>query len=215
MQAIERFKIARIFTLLCLMIAPLVSADVKQIQLPPETARLPESDLAGYQLATQKCMICHSVDYIQFQPPGMNLAQWTSEVAKMKHSYGAVLNNAEIKSIGAYLAVVYGTAKATDSEIMAASMPGKPDADAELAMDVQILLDTNACMGCHALDGKLLGPSFKEVAIKYKSDKQAQSILARSIIKGGVGKWGHIPMPAMSSLTDQQAEAIAKFVLTQ
>jgi len=214
MQALTSFKIARISMLICLMVSSFVSADVKQIQLPAETARLPESDLPGYKLATHKCMICHSVDYIQFQPPGMNQAQWTAEVAKMKHSFGAVLNDAEIKSIGAYLAVVYGTAKATDSEIIAVSVVDKPDAGAELA-DVSALLDTNACMGCHATNGKLLGPSFKEVAIKYKSDKQAQSKLANSIKQGGVGKWGQIPMPAMSSLTDQQAEAIANFVLTQ
>ena len=94
----------------------------KQINLPSDTDVLPKSSLPGYQLATQKCMMCHSVDYIRYQPPGMNQAQWTAEVAKMKNAYGAWLNETEIKSIGAYLAVVYGTAKATDSEVLAVSV---------------------------------------------------------------------------------------------
>ncbi len=98
-----------------------VYADSKQITLPTETAELPKSDLPGYRLATQKCLICHSVDYIRYQPPGMNQTQWTAEVAKMKHAYGAWLSEAEIKSIGAYLAVVFGTAKETDSMVKAAA----------------------------------------------------------------------------------------------
>lgn len=94
----------------------------KQITLPAETAELPKSELPGYKLATQKCLMCHSVDYIRYQPPGMNQAQWTAEVAKMKRAYGAWLSEAEIKSIGAYLAVVYGTAQATDSQVLATSV---------------------------------------------------------------------------------------------
>lgn len=99
-----------------------VYAGSKQITLPAETAELPKSELPGYKLATQKCMMCHSVDYIRYQPPGMNQDQWTAEVAKMKRAYGAWLSEADIKSIGAYLAVVYGTAKASDSQVQAASV---------------------------------------------------------------------------------------------
>ncbi len=97
-------------------------ADSKQITLPAETAELLKSELPGYKLATQKCIMCHSVDYIQYQPPGMNQDQWTAEVSKMERAYGAWLSEAEIKSIGAYLAVVYGTAKVTDSQVQAASV---------------------------------------------------------------------------------------------
>mgnify|MGYP006423573741 CR=1 FL=1 len=212
MQFVKSFRFALVSTLL--FTAHLVTADAKQIQLPPETAKLPESDLAGYKLATQKCTNCHSVDYIQFQAPGMNQAQWTSEVAKMKHSYGAELSAAEIKSIGAYLAVVYGTAKATDSEVLVVSVVDMSAAEkAEAELDVQVLLDTNGCLGCHALDAKLLGPSFKAIAVKYKSDVQAQAMLARSIQQGGVGKWGQIPMPPIAGLSDKQAEALAAFIM--
>lgn len=214
MQFIKSVRFVLITRLL--FTAHLVTADAKQIQLPPEIAKLPEADLVGYKLAMQKCTICHSVDYIQFQAPGLNQAQWTSEVAKMKHSYGAALSASEIKSIGAYLAVVYGTAKATDSEVLAVSVVEKPNVDAQqVELDVQALLETNGCLGCHALDAKLLGPSFKEIAVKYKTDAQAQVILARSIQQGGAGKWGQIPMPPIAGLNDKQAEALAKFIMAQ
>lgn len=65
MQFIKSVRFALITTLL--FTAHLVTADAKQIQLPPEIAKLPEADLVGYKLAMQKCTICHSVDYIQFQ----------------------------------------------------------------------------------------------------------------------------------------------------
>ena len=106
--------------------APLSNAEPNQINLPPETAELRTSTLPGYALATQKCIICHSVDYISYQPPNMNQAQWTAEVVKMRKSYGAQLSEDEIKSIGAYLAVTYGAANATDASIVAASAVPKP-----------------------------------------------------------------------------------------
>ena len=130
MQEIKYFRLILAFTLIFIVASPHVTAAPKQITVPVETAELPKSNLAGYNLATQKCIICHSVDYIRYQPPGMNQAQWTAEVAKMKHSYGAWLSEAEIKSIGAYLAVVYGTAKETDSKILAVSNMHNSDARA-------------------------------------------------------------------------------------
>ena len=90
-------------------------ADANEIKLPAETAKLSPSKLPGYNLAQQKCFICHSVDYIHYQPPGMNQAQWTAQVAKMQHAFGAPLTDDEVKVIGAYLAVAYGSAKATDA----------------------------------------------------------------------------------------------------
>ena len=59
---------------------------VQAVTLPLETARLKKSTLAGYQIALQKCGICHSADYISQQPPAMTAAQWTAEVRKMEHA---------------------------------------------------------------------------------------------------------------------------------
>lgn len=184
---------------------------IKTISLPAEDMELRTSDLPGRQLAVQKCTICHSVDYINYQPPGRNLEQWTAEVAKMQHSYGAPLSPEDIPPIGAYLAVAYGSANADDADVLAASQVTEPAA----VNDVQGLLTSNACLGCHAIDSKLVGPSFREVAEHYIADEQAQDTLATNIRQGGVGKWGQIPMPPMTNLSAAQAEQIAAFVLEQ
>jgi len=87
------------------------AAATHEIKLPPETATLMASPLPGYKIAAQKCGICHSADYINLQPPQMSLMQWTAEMTKMQHSYGAPINDAEITLLGIYLASTYGAAR--------------------------------------------------------------------------------------------------------
>ena len=87
-----------------------VDAATKTIELPPETAQLKPSTLPGYSVARGKCGICHSLDYILYQPPQMSQAQWTAEAQKMQRSYGAPLDADEIRLVGIYLATVYGDA---------------------------------------------------------------------------------------------------------
>jgi hypothetical protein len=100
--------------LILLIGAALVSAQPLTIDLPAETIQLRSSNMPGYALATQKCLICHSADYIEYQPPGMQEKQWLAEVRKMQHAYGAPLTDDEIKQIVAYLVLTYaGNAKPT------------------------------------------------------------------------------------------------------
>ena len=70
------------------------------------------------------------------------------------------------------------------------------------------------CLACHAADKKLDGPPYKDVAAKYKNDKNAQATLAKKIREGGVGVWGQIPMPANPQVNEQEAQALAKWVLS-
>jgi len=71
----------------------------------------------------------------------------------------------------------------------------------------------NACMGCHAVDRKLVGPSFQQVAGKYKGNAQAQALLARKVKDGGAGVWGAIPMPAHPSMSDADIRTVVDWVL--
>ena len=188
------------------------------LKLPPETAKLKTSTLAGYQIALQKCGICHSADYISQQPPGMTPAQWTAEVRKMAHAYAAPLSDADVTQIGEYLAVTYGGAKPSGAN--SASTPGTAPATAaplaaNTTLDVQALLASNACLGCHAIAQKIVGPAYHDVALKYKGDAQAQAKLEASIRAGGSGKWGTVPMPAFAALSSQELKALAAFVLRQ
>ncbi|NPT41035.1 c-type cytochrome [Paraburkholderia sp. 1N] len=77
----------------------------------------------------------------------------------------------------------------------------------------QIVANSNACMGCHAVDRKLVGPSFQQIATKYKGDAQAPAKLARKVKEGGSGVWGMIPMPAHQSMSDADIRTVVDWVL--
>ncbi len=70
------------------------------------------------------------------------------------------------------------------------------------------------CLACHAVDTKLIGPGYKEVAAKYKGDKSAEAKLAKKIREGGSGVWGAIPMPANPQVSEAESVALAKWVLS-
>jgi cytochrome c551/c552 len=187
------------------------------ITLPPETAALKPSTLPGYPLAQQKCSTCHSADYINFQPPGMSLAQWTAEAGKMQHVYGAPISDQDVTIIGAYLAATYGSAKASDADVLAASNPaaGQPAPAPVAKVDATTVLENNACLSCHAIDHKVVGPAYHDVAAKYANDPQALTKLTSSIQHGGSGKWGDIPMPPFAQLSNDELNSLATFILQQ
>jgi cytochrome c len=71
------------------------------------------------------------------------------------------------------------------------------------------------CTACHAVDKKLIGPSYKDVAAKYATDKDASAKLAKKVREGGVGVWGQIPMPANPQVNADEAAALVKWILVQ
>jgi cytochrome c len=70
------------------------------------------------------------------------------------------------------------------------------------------------CMACHAVDKKLVGPAFKDIAAKYAGQKDAVAKLSEKVIKGGSGAWGQIPMPA-NAVTPDEAKTLVTWVLAQ
>ena len=78
----------------------------------------------------------------------------------------------------------------------------------------QTLATAKNCMACHALDKKLVGPAYKDVAAKYAGDKSAIDKLAAKIQKGGAGVWGPVPMPANTQVSDAEAKKLAAWVLS-
>jgi cytochrome c len=83
------------------------------------------------------------------------------------------------------------------------------------AMADQALATKNNCMACHAVDKKLVGPAFKEVAKKYAGQKDAEAVLVAKVIKGGSGVWGAIPMPANSQVKEADAKTLVAWILAQ
>ncbi len=76
------------------------------------------------------------------------------------------------------------------------------------------LATKNQCTACHAVDKNVVGPGFQEIAKKYKGSADAQGKLAESILKGGSGKWGAIPMPAQTTLSEADAKTLAAWILS-
>ncbi len=86
-------------------------------------------------------------------------------------------------------------------------MPAMADSDG------QALAQKNACMSCHGVDKKIVGPAYKEVAAKYKGDKGAAARLAAKVKAGGKGVWGEIPMPPNPQVKDEDLKKIVHWIL--
>ena len=87
-------------------------------------------------------------------------------------------------------------------------------AGAALAADGPQLMKDKACLACHAVDKKLVGPAYKEVVAKYKARKDAEAYLTKKIREGSTGVWGAVPMPPNAAVSDEEAKTLAKYILT-
>ena len=75
------------------------------------------------------------------------------------------------------------------------------------------LATKSACTACHAVDKKLVGPSYKDVAKKYAGNAKAEAMLVEKVKKGGVGTWGQVPMPPNANVKDEDVAKLVKWVL--
>jgi cytochrome c len=82
------------------------------------------------------------------------------------------------------------------------------------AADGAALAQKNACMSCHSVDKKIVGPAYKDVAKKYAGDKGAQARLMAKVKAGGKGVWGDIPMPPNPQVSPADLNTIVAWVLT-
>jgi cytochrome c len=77
------------------------------------------------------------------------------------------------------------------------------------------LAKKHACFACHTVDKKMVGPSYKDVAAKYRGDKEAPAKLADRVKKGSQGVWGNVPMPPNTAVPDADVSALVKWILAQ
>lgn len=80
--------------------------------------------------------------------------------------------------------------------------------------DPKAIAQKNACMGCHAVDKKLVGPSYKDVAAKYKGQPDAVAKLVKKVKAGGSGVWGAVPMPANAGISEADAKLVVEWILS-
>jgi len=82
------------------------------------------------------------------------------------------------------------------------------------ALADQALATAKNCMACHAIDKKVLGPAYKDVAKKYAGQKDAAAKLTTKVMKGGSGVWGAVPMPANPQVNEAEANKLVAWILT-
>ncbi|HEY1102885.1 MAG TPA: c-type cytochrome [Burkholderiaceae bacterium] len=82
------------------------------------------------------------------------------------------------------------------------------------ALADQKLATEKNCLACHAVDKKLVGPGFQDVAAKYAGQKDAADKLAGKVLKGGSGVWGPVPMPANPQVSDAEAKKLVAWILS-
>jgi cytochrome c551/c552 len=175
------------------------------IQLPPETAAF-RQDL-GAEIANGQCLTCHSVEYVMIQPP-MQRAFWKAEVVKMQQKYGAQIPEEQVEAVVNYLTKNYGVlTNGTQAATVATTQTH--------ATDAQQIATRYGCLGCHNPAVKLVGPAYRDIAEKYKSDPAALAKVDEQIHKGGSGKWGPIIMPPFPQVTAGETKILADWILGQ
>ena len=102
---------------------------------------------------------------------------------------------------------------ATLTPLIAACLLGAPFAHAD---DGEAIYESTGCKACHTIDQKRMGPTYKDVAAKYKGNPDAPAMLAKKIRDGGEGTWGTVPMPAHPAdrISDEELKIVVAWILS-
>lgn len=178
-------------------ISPLSAQDTA----PPSRTLIPGN---GADLTMARCALCHDITHIT--RARLSRGEWQDNVRNMIER-GMPIAPDEIPIVVDYLAMYYSRD---------AVAPAPSAADASATQDpVQRLLVNNACISCHGVEQKIVGPSFREVALRYAGDGAAAARLAAKIKAGGAGNWGAVPMPPHSQLSDGDLAQITEWILSR
>lgn len=213
------------------------------LPLPHAPAGKPDDAKTGEALfSSMNCDGCHGGGATGWEGPSLVDGRWRYGGAdeevfqsifygrpKGMPSYGGVLGVDGVWLIVAYLKSqpVPDIVPTTNYEELAkpvaatvasaAPAPGTPasaPADASLAGDPRAKLARYNCTACHAIDHKVVGPAFRDVAAKYRGQAGAAERLEAKVKNGGSGVWGDIPMPANPTVPDADLREIVQWILT-
>jgi cytochrome c551/c552 len=188
---------------LALMIETVMAPSVAQEADPPRVL-IPGK---GSELTTARCATCHDAQHITRTK--LSRGEWEFNIKNMIER-GAPIAPAEIPIIVEYLSTYYNRdSVAPPADPVAASF----GMDAGGGDPVQRLLNANACVACHTIDRRMVGPSFREVAAKFSGDRDAGGKLATKIREGGAGNWGNVPMPPNAGISETELNQIVGWIL--
>jgi sulfite dehydrogenase len=159
----------------------------------------------GSTLTTEKCLLCHDGDHIARSR--LSRAEWEDNVSIMVRRGMPPIDPAERAVVIDYLVAYYGPgpAPAAGPDTLAAG-GGDPVAG---------LLTAGACLGCHQPGQAAVGPSFRDIAARYAGKPDAIAAVAAQIRNGGSGRWGDVPMPGNTMLSDADVRTLAEWVLAR
>jgi cytochrome c551/c552 len=197
-------------SLLCA--AAVSRAELVKIDLPVETATYRKAP--GSEVANSQCLTCHSADYAAMQPP-MSGTFWKAEVEKMAAKYGAPIPTNQVDTLTAYFTANYGVTT------NAAAISSKPSAPVIAPTAITGKIDgltvatKMGCLNCHGTDHKIIGPAYRDVALKYKNNPAALERIEHQITHGGSGQWGVVPMPPYDQLSSAEIKAVGEWIMNQ
>lgn len=188
------------------------AAGVVKIEMPAETAAFKLG--TGVELANGQCLVCHSVEYVSTQPP-FPRAFWAGSVKKMREKYGAAIPNEQIEPLLDYLTEQYGVPGTNATAAATPVSPPKQPSASLATMNAEGLAMKYGCLGCHNVNVKIVGPAYKEIAAKYRTDADAKAKITEQIQKGGSGKWGPIIMPPFPQVAADETKVLTEWILRQ
>ena len=105
-------------------------------------------------------------------------------------------------------------ADATQQPTSTTPVAGFDEAPQTSSLAGQALVQASDCLRCHGMDRRYVGPSFRQIADRYRAQPDAANYLARKIREGSVGEWGRVVMPRHPQINEVQAQAMALWVLS-
>jgi len=162
----------------------------------------------GSDLTTARCATCHDARHITRAK--LSRGEWEDNIRNMRER-GAPMEPREVPVILDYLSAYYNRdtpAPAPDPAAAGYGVEGGGD-------PVARLLTGHACVACHTLDKRVVGPSFREVAARFAGDAGAAGKLMKKIREGGAGGWGSVPMPPHPQLSDAELSTMVGWILQQ
>ncbi len=127
-----------------------------------------------------------------------------------------ISNNEESKNgqIGGEASAAETSASSAPDAVPASETAPAAAAAAPAGKDGKALIAASDCLACHKEKEKQVGPAYADVAKKYENNEKNVKMLAEKIIAGGQGNWGEIPMAAHPNVSQEDAEAMVKYILT-
>jgi cytochrome c len=162
----------------------------------------------GSDLTTARCATCHDARHIT--RVRLSRGEWEDNIKNMRER-GAPMAPEEVPIMLDYLSTYYNRDSpppAPDPSAAGFGLGGGGD-------PVTRLLNANACVACHTLDKRVVGPSFREVAAKFSGDKDAAAKLMKKVREGGAGNWGKVPMPPNPAVSDADLKQMVGWILQQ